>query len=181
MPYFPSQKGVIQSRLPPENPRLNQYWIEISSGGLFLNEWFWNGTYWLSSEVFAGIYHQSLVISVTGVIAHIVFEDFGHNVWLLSNRVKMVLGTTNDSLNYWSFVFRRSNGTTHTTIPSTQISTITSAPNSHVRLVSNINSHVDVTDLKVVFFRSEAVKVGNPSNVTCWPSFDYRLARKSIV
>lgn len=181
MPYFPPAEtasvgsGVVQSETPPGNPGLGQYWIEITAGGLFVAEWFWNGTYWLSKTIYTSA--QGLTTtSATGSLASVGFESFNHNLFLVSCTFKTKVGTLNNTTNYWTGELTRF-FTGDVAIPNTQVSTGNLATDAEGKFVITLNSHLNLATTAITFLRARFTKIGSPGTLSLALSVAYRLAR----
>lgn len=169
---------TIESETPPINPNFNQYWVEITGGGLFVREWFWNGTYWLSKQTFTA---TSNFLSVTGggVTGITVVENQNQNLFLINHTFRCKVVTTNNTTNYWTGGLRRTAyNNIETNLVEATFSTMNSLPDSRIEVFSSINMHLDVATLFINYFRYGISKIGAPGTLTIAPALNYRLARK---
>ncbi|MBE9193257.1 hypothetical protein IQ230_23505 [Gloeocapsopsis crepidinum LEGE 06123] len=138
----------------PTNPAIGDIWKERDSSRLLIQEWFWNGTYWLSSAevVFTqNLNLGSLSSTVNPVIDFTVGQaiDRQNNLFITRYIFSAFMGSSS-SANYttrigvstpWSNI---SSSTTYTEIPNSASTTGTiDGHSSIVRTVANLNFHLN--------------------------------------
>lgn len=184
MPYFPPNNEAeksppsIQSETAPVNPAFKQYWIEVSSGGLFINEWFWNGTHWLSKQIIVLSCPLAFGASTSGSAGLTPFSNLNYNIFLIEYSLKLRIDSINNNTNYWNLNFVRfNNNGIPTNINGGSFSTINELPNVEIKTTLSINTFLDLNSIWVQYFGTNYTKVGTPGALRLAASFSYRLAR----
>ena len=134
--------------------------------------WFWNGTYWLSNQLFVV---QGAVVSLIGSNNYmdsrgeaIVFSDF-NSIFVERAQVVWVY-TSYSASNYWQFQVNIVTGTFTTLVMPTY--TTTSGAGSYELAVNTAYTFTSDYPLGI---RLWAVKVGSPGSATFAEGYRYRL------
>lgn len=135
----------------PSSPAVGDRWLDTGDR----LTWFWNGSYWLSEEIFPA--------RLTSASSSIAIES-SYNLYLLKFVIGALTGATHDSSNYWSLNLTRRSTSTNTTIAT--ISTQAIAANTPFTLSLSFNLHLDVTALSILYFRITASLTGSPSGMS---------------
>lgn len=169
------------SALPPIDPNKGDRWIEISEEGNWIQNWFWNGAYWLSqNDTNATNQDAYLTNNGQGATIPLIFTN-NANIFITKFRFNGRMdgdvspgGTTDSNANYWNFNYLLVAGGGSRPIPNSEILTtklrsysqfsnifITSKPiNSHIIVAPN-GSDPDNGSFPRCFF-AIAEKVGSP-------------------
>lgn len=139
--------------------------------------WWWDGSYWLSEEIF---------LASTGVTTASVSTGLGllsvnpsYNLYLLNFSVSTRVNTTGnalDSTNYWTISLMRMT-------TSAESSELDSIANSYplgqrTRLFSTLNLHRDITALSILGFQFQLVPTNAPTSlVRPSATLRYRLVK----
>lgn len=167
----------------PTSPITGDTWDELASDGSWVLEWFWNGTYWLSRQIFTltgaslGATGGDFVSanSSTGMGSPAISPK-PYNLFLLNFTASVFVNGTNTTANFWTVTLaRRSSVNVATTISS--FTTQADAPS--VRTTKNIalNLHLDLTALDIRMFRTEYATTGTPGTLQVMSHLTYRWAR----
>lgn len=126
--------------------------------------WFWNGTYWLSEQIFQSVLIGSSITVTTTFGAF--YPPSGYNVYLIDLLAAAVFVATQDTTsNYWQFQLDRvnnANPSVFTNISTISANTLTVSSNYvAASYVATINTQIDLTALNVKLFRFVCNKVGS--------------------
>lgn len=171
----PPNSTTIVSTTPPPNPipNVTRWW---NPNGQM--EWFWNGTYWLSSAtqyLRFGSHGNSVT---TSKYEPLETEFSQYNIYCLSWNVAARIDTTNNATNYWHFeIYRRSSTLTVTLISS--VNTSSWSPGAIVVQKNPINMHLNIIGgLDAKTFWVYMQKIGTPGIVDpLTVALAYKLAR----
>jgi hypothetical protein len=142
------------STTPSINPIRGYFWSEIDSNGDLVQDWFWNGTYWLSTFPYFHPISASSVASATFVPSSFNFAN-NYNLFLercrIIGRIEGAVspgGATDSATNYYDFIPRLVVGGTSATIvnaPTISLQNRTYTQFSSIFLTSAvINTHIPV-------------------------------------
>lgn len=160
-----------RSATPPAYPAISDTWEELDSNGFLINRWFWNGTYWLSAQVFSK--EASLVNIGASVQAYYEIPSDA-NIFVISFKPNVLLGTTNTTNSHWSFTLNR---TGSSTVALANTSTANAAPNIWFTQNVAVGIHINITSTGSKAFRFDISKNGVASNIVGSVAVTYRLAR----
>lgn len=126
--------------------------------------WFYNGTYWLSEQIFQSVVSSSSITATTAFGAF--YPMSGYNVYIVDLQVAGVfLATQDTTANYWQILLDRANNvnpTVFTTISTLNCNTLSVSTNYiAANFSTTINTQVDVSALNVRMFRVVPNKVGS--------------------
>lgn len=169
-----SGKRTYRSRTAPTNPAVGDFWDELDASDWLIQEWFWGGSYWLSRRI---IYKDPSVnnVNASTTIYYEIPSDY--NIFVLFYKVNILIGGTNNALNYWTFNLLRSANSGNTTLLSSQISTANAATNAWFSSTQAINTHINIGATGAKAFQVALTKILNASNVVGSLQIAYRLAR----
>jgi hypothetical protein len=166
------------SSTPPVNPIRGYFWTEIDGNGDLVQEWFWNGTYWLSSQT------HFFEISDTSVGTNTVNFYFApprvgeYNLFLLNYFCSYRFTGTSDANNKINLTFRRNNFSNTNTVISIFDSTgFGDVPNTNYRKVNVLNLHQDPNALEIAQYIFTRQISGTISPTVVSQKVSYRLAR----
>ncbi len=127
LPSEPIAQSVIVSTTPPNNPVINQtlWWNPDEQ-----MQWFWNGTYWLSTILYS---HNSPLLTLNSTSTSQVPFQFAGNYNLFLERFRVAgrldaeispgSSGIDSNINYWSFNLRSIiGGSSSFIIPGTEFS-----------------------------------------------------------
>lgn len=108
--YFYDQAAV------PTNPAMGQTWRERDSNNLIVCEWFWSGTFWLSTRLHQqnvcawsgqGIIIGGVIGEVSSTTENIPFsQGNNHDIFLYKIHGMFRVSGMLSSANYWELQFR---------------------------------------------------------------------------
>lgn len=173
-PLFQTQTDLgiykhTRSSIAPGNPNVGDTWDEMSSLGLLISTWFWNGLHWLSCQIFIKEGNLNNNASVN------FYYDFfpSYNIYLLDFRANFTLGL-NTNTAYWDFLLNRV-GATSVTLST--LSTASAVGNNWFFTNQLLNTYLDVVGTSTKALRFTSSKVGSPANLTGSLVLTHRLAR----
>lgn len=164
---------------PVATPNIGDTWEELGATGLWIESWFWNGSYWLSTNLYEC---RQFILSGNGT--HGSFPntcDFAlnlnFNVYLQEFIVSVFQTTAGTATDYWEWTLNR----TATPNSPVAIATLNSIGvlSSRMTVISMpLNFHIDVvatamSTIKII----ETRRAGN-SAVLSTVKFAYRRARR---
>jgi hypothetical protein len=96
--------GFTVGNIQPINPIIGDIWIERDNVQGYKNEWFWNGSYWLSTNNYIGATASLTNLSSNSNGARLCTQAFGlkYNVFLSSLNYSVYPTATQDVNNYWA-------------------------------------------------------------------------------
>lgn len=157
----------------PINPSPNDTWDEETLSGAWNRTWFWNGTYWLSTQEYT---KSSTIISLAATTTMYYDLPLNANIYVLGFNVAFLLGATNNNNAFWGFVFGRSTGTS-TSANFASFASSNNAANSWWNLYTPINTHVNIASTGSKAFKVDINRFGTPSNLVGGIEISYRIAR----
>lgn len=163
----------------PSDPITGDTWRERDGDNLIIGDWFWNGTYWLSLELFES--SLSRAIGGTGIGEYFIFPSGSYNVFVESAWVCFLpLGNTNDGDNYWDFQFTLGTGNfgVVTSIASINTSAISFNSTLSVRLSTAPNIFLSLAGTaRFIFMVTSAVGAPTATIDRFQTGVSYRIAR----
>ena len=156
----------------PGSPATGDLWWETDTNIL----WFWNGTYWLSEEVF------TLRSFAAGITVNTLYGYFSpqnnstmNDLYILSVTATMYVVTTNSHTQYWTAYWRwftSANICTNVGTPST----IDNAANTWITETADIDTLYDVSALDLQGFDMTTVLTSTAGALYYGSTLSYRLA-----
>ncbi len=143
----------------PFTPVKGDKWSEFDSFNNFIEEWIWNGNYWLTKQIF---YHSLTTLSAFSATASIA--DFPvdpiTNIFVTNLIANFQINSNSTSTNAWTWTLSRNNATnTPTTLGS--ITTAGVAANTWTVVKAAINLHINVAATVTRGMRIAESRVGN--------------------
>lgn len=122
---------------PPLNPNRGQIWQQIDLvNNDFVAEWFWNGTYWLSTQryLLQGINTVNNLTNSVGDYGSATFPQGIYSYFIDTHIISgRLIGEPHDENNYWKFVWQlRANGFSTDCAVSSSFNNITGFHNQKV-------------------------------------------------
>ena len=162
----------------PSSPAIGDLWYETDTNIL----WFWDGTYWLSEELFtSSIYGNQQSITVTSSWTGFTFPGgvggTQYNVYLVDMFASPYVATTSDATNYWDVKIDFL-ATDASSITSKTIDTKTITANNGKKFLEPINYFMNMSDSpsSLLYVITSATKVNSPGALYGNAGFTYRLA-----
>ncbi|MEW6499218.1 MAG: hypothetical protein AB1589_43055 [Cyanobacteriota bacterium] len=173
----------IRSVSKPASPITGDTWDELASDGSWVCDWFWNGSHWLSRQIFTftGISMGTTgtdLVSASGSagMASPQTVPAAYNLFLLNFSAATYVNSPNNSTNYWTVgVSRRSALNVITTIGS--FTTQTDAPTTRITKVIPLNLLINLATQDVKLFRVDFTLTGAPGTLQIVSHLNYRWAR----
>lgn len=163
------------STTPPTNPIRGYFWSEIDSNGDLVQDWFWNGTYWLSTGIFnTGATSAGGLISGSGETRCPLSIGDNYNLFLIRAFYGFRVFTTNNAVDFWGLDFRRADSAGNRTAFAL-LSTATYAADTYYLITVLINTHVVSSNVKQI--RAGFTKNGAAGSIDIAYNLDYRYAR----
>src|SRR3990167_8748667 len=148
----------------PSSPAIGDLWYETDTNIL----WFWDGTYWLSEELFtSSIYGNQQSITVTSSWTGFTFPGgvggTQYNVYLVDMFASPYVATTSDATNYWDVKIDFL-ATDASSITSKTIDTKTITANNGKKFLEPINYFMNMSDSpsSLLYVITSATKVNSP-------------------
>jgi hypothetical protein len=183
--YLPP--GIINSRRTfdqqgvPLNPNRGDIWRERDVNSDLVEQWFWNGTYWLSTRTFTEDFVRQGTITSRSDYMKVV--SYTYNIFVTEIRVSTKVGTTGfDASNYWLFYFGTRRTSPSSSSDNFNIGTITlNDPTINIvhTFSTAINTHYAIGSGLFNPFLLRIDKIGTAASLDgASMSVEYRLARK---
>lgn len=171
-----AKSGVLDNphvgSAPPNILYIGRVWHEITSAGLYICSWIWNGTYWLSLQIFAHHFTTALVTTVANVIYPL---DPGFNIFLTNAIATIQSNVLATATTNWGWSVARINSAgTATTIATAN--NIGQAANAWQTFKTTINQHVNLATVGAVGLRLLETRTGTISKAGS-VGFEYRRVR----
>lgn len=161
---------------PYTNPSVGDTWDEIDTFDQLIGEWKWNGSYWLSRQVYIG---QSATFNNINSTQFTAFTGSfsNYNLYLLEmNWALLINGNNNDANRNWQLIARRS-GATGTVVIASDTS-VGSASSTWLHKRKAINAHVNTLLNPVAYLDLQFLRTGGSSNLSGNACLYYCLARR---
>lgn len=135
--------------------------------------WFyWNGTYWLSEQIYAPLVQEPTSITGATLTYPILPISSAYDIYLLDYRVSGN-GGSHDGSNYYTIFLSR----VSSALAVTNIDSIVSASGGF-NSKNDLNTHLDVSALDALFLSVRAVRTGTtPTLGSFAATIRYRLAK----
>jgi hypothetical protein len=149
----------------------DRYLRTDAPGGV--REWYYDGTRWLSEQIFEVPVAITVGQTVNAVISYFGWPTSGLDIWAIEWRGSIFVSTTNDGTKYWTvYVYKTDTGAANATIIG-QVGTSAGAANTELASVATIGAVVDVSAWPAgyVYF----VKTSTPGTGTPRGALRYRL------
>lgn len=194
-----TNKRYPTSSSPPINPQRGYSWTEVDVNGDIINDWFWNGTYWLGEQYEHLITFPQNTTASTIINGNFMFSRKA-NLFIKSMRIVGRIesaiapgGTVDSSANYYTFSPRLTAGGSNsgqiTNAPTLSIQGRTYGQFTNIFLTaSDINSFVEIfpagndPDASPSLARGLAIQVNKVGATAftltgCLASIGYQFAR----
>lgn len=163
------------SSTPPLNPIRGYFWTEIDGNSDLVQEWFWNGNYWLSTQTFE---YQFVNTSFSASAATVNRNkiDTAYSLWFVRSFGTFLLSTLNDSSNYWTFNLFSPPVSDPLLFDSRPYSTLGAFLNFSIPF----NLFIPLSTLTNSSHRrmqAQVTKTGSPGNIEIFGGLIYRYAR----
>lgn len=163
----------------PVTPNVGDTWEELNISGLWVESWFWNGNYWLSTTVYSESlsFENALYVSAASPVFFEFPVDLTFDIFLKQFLVASIQDSTGTSTNYWEFTLNR-------TIPNNNyvtlatLNTIGTIGNRMASLSIAIAIHVNVTVTQLTTFKIIRTRRAGGSSIASAVKFEYYKARK---
>lgn len=156
--FVPSGVSPVATT-PKDRPVVGSLWTKITTTGQFVENWYWNGTYWLSVQKYTTTVNIEAAVSINLPLP-ILFDS---NLFLTSFVVAYrTNGNNNDATRYWNVQLQRvtiSNSITGYDFISTQ----SQAPNVYFNTKTTLNLHLNVATTATKALIVNVERIGNPS------------------
>lgn len=170
----------------PVIPALGDTWDELDGVDRWVENWVWNGTYWLTQQVFLMGFEMNNISStftayVPGRTRH-TNGAFPRNRFLLDFRGNIFVINTLDNSRYWLIELQRrnSNNLTITNISSYNTylgNGLNNTSNSWHEFSNTLNLHQDIQANGIRAYSLQLTKVGGAGNLLGNLECRYREAR----
>lgn len=172
------QQQFTDSRTPPNNPSKGALWRERDANNLVLGQWFWNGSYWLSLDLFKADYSNLYIPysqNPTGLALPVYYNIFIERFVV---GFEFQGGNINDNSNFWNFVIHsvKGAGATPLLMLSTQAASYYQYQN--LTLINNSKIFINVFGQQLNNFSFQAYTTGSPSGLGRFSvTLEYRHAK----
>lgn len=157
MPTSSKKENPHVGSHPPVVLYVGRVWHEITSAGLYLGSWVWNGTYWLSLQTF----EYSLTTGLVSAAANLSYPiDPTYNLFVTQAIATIQCNANaNNGLN-WGWAWSRVNSAgVSTTIVSAN--NAGQAVNTWQTFKTPVNQHINVLSTGAVGLRLTETRSGN--------------------
>lgn len=161
----------------PYTPAKGDTWEELDNSDNWIESWFWNGNYWLSSQLyeFSACNTLSSVFSSTS-LAFRYPVDSNYNIFIIQLLTRVILNGASTATNYWRFFV--SYTTTLFTVSIAEHNSILVPANSERLIVTGVNLHFDVLSLQILGLRIGETRTGGTVQRQSTTKVEYRKARR---
>jgi hypothetical protein len=150
---------LYEGTTPPASPAVGKRWRDTSD----LMHWYWNGTYWLTEQVFS--FYTIINTLSSGYSPGGFPVATGYNVWLESfDFAYSIVAGTVDATNKWTVNVVRE--TASASVAESTIETTYGSGGTKESIRNLIGVHRDISALSLKYFRMNVVKTGVPPNLT---------------
>jgi hypothetical protein len=172
-PQGPSgEAGLIRQQAQPSSPTTGQRWDELDGSGNLVEQWFWNGTYWLSRTIYSASTGQVSAVNTAFNMTPPLVPVTGY--FILQGIIGLAAGpTTYSGTNFWSFEFVNGlpgGGSLPAQITLQNVTTTT----WWARLSASINSALLGSN---TFLATRCIQNGSPAALNFFATTTYRLIR----
>lgn len=153
-------------------------WVEFDLNNDFVEEWFWNGTYWLSQApytIYAGTPGNGSSALQTTNLFNNFFVEQDFNVFILKYEVVFVVNLNSTASNFFRFQFGRSNSSSNTVLGT--LDTINALSNvRESRSITNIG-FINIVGLSVKSFFVDDFRIAGSLSRSSSQRIVYKKAR----
>ncbi len=170
--FIPS--GVSAASADPfASPSIGSLWTEVTATGQFVEDWYWNGTYWLSKQKYNASAETEASASLDLPLAVPITTNLFLNTLTVDYRTN---GGNNDATRYWTVQLQRINTGNIATTYGT-VSTQSQPANVYNKSQIVINAHLDIATTTTKALIINLVRVSNPSPLRANCLLTYQKAR----
>ncbi|MGL4623251.1 MAG: hypothetical protein ACRCZS_30085 [Chroococcidiopsis sp.] len=163
----------------PYTPSIGDTWEELSATGLWIEAWFWNGTYWLSQQTFEKYQVNSNSINSgtgAGLAGYGFTVDFNFNLYVLNMQAAIYVSNATTSTNYWSWDLTRISSVSGS-ITLASADNRFQAGNTWKAYLTNINTHINLALTQTTNLRIREGATGGSATKMGTIGYQYKLAR----
>lgn len=165
---------IGEAPYPKTNPAKGDRWFELDANDNYIGSWFWNGTYWLSEQLFS----EKFTTSANNANSTFEFAiDNSTNVYITQMLAGFSTAVVANATNFWSWTLSRLTAAKVATTIATASNAAGQTANNWINYKTPINTHVNLSATGTVAFRLADVRTGGNSAKTGSISFEYRKAR----
>lgn len=169
-------RGVAPHPIATSN--IGDTWEELGATGLWIQSWFWNGTYWLSQQTLEKYHISGLINSGTGagLSGHGFTVNFNFNLFVLNMQAAIFTPSATNTTNYWEWRLTRissSGGSTQLALANNQFQTANTWKNYQI----NINTHINLALTQTTNLRVSESTIGGSVSKMGTIGYQYKLAR----
>lgn len=163
-----------QGTVPAANMKGDR-WIESGSDV----EWFWNGSYWLSTQLFQYIVSWDDVsigdIAIPRDYPAEISASVQYDLFLLDFSGLIFFTDADTNSNYWDLQLRREDASGSASVIAT-LSGQGAASGNNVLKKTALDTHLDLSSIDVKKLVFVSIKTGSPSNLFAGAVVTYRWA-----
>ena len=173
----------LKSIVPPKSPTIGQQWCEVDENGLLVEEWFWNGVYWLSTQ----IYTSTIQLNHQRSFTYCFQVDLSENIFILNTffTFRTFNPHTTDRYNYYYanlIIFRQGNVNSgaiygYNSGSIEYLNTSSYDTKNTYREIDEINMHIDAQAIKLASAGVEFITLGGAGLVLGSGQLNYRKAK----
>lgn len=164
------------SSTPPTSPVRGDKWDEIDANLDLVQQWFWNGTYWLSRNIINVHDRLNTNNNDDTTLLAVPTSSRNTNLFLLSWSTTNSIATLNDASNYYALSLSRTNESNVTTSIANTNTSLT-AVGIYVTQSFTLNLHLDVNATGVRRLVVTKSRIGTPGILRYASVLTYREAR----
>lgn len=168
-------KKSYRGTTPPINPNIGDIFEEITATGQWVMSWFWNGTYWLSTQP---LFKEQSLMAINNSLVGYYEIPSNYNIFILWFKSSALLGTNNNSNSQWVFnLLCATSAAGGALMISPPVGTGASLPSTWYTSVQQLNTHINVAVTSAKAFVLQTTKNGLASAINGSMQVAYRLAR----
>lgn len=103
-------KKHTRSSTAPTSPATGDTWEELNGSSNIIGRWFWNGTYWLSEQLFTSGSFVTSAAAANGVNWANSMPKNGSNIWIEAFQATAQSTTAHNTTDFWTFQLLRHTG-----------------------------------------------------------------------
>ncbi len=155
-------------------PNVGDRWNEQTAGGARIEDWYWNGTYWLSNQIFS-VQNNDRATSFN-IDSPLAVSNMTANFYLTNFKLEYAAYGTQNTSNYWQLIlYRISNTNGYTALNIND--TINTTAGVYFTFDNTLNTHINIAAVNLKTFVYVAQRTGNPGQMIFTSTLYYQKAR----
>jgi hypothetical protein len=167
-------KKHTRSSTTPTTPTIGDTWEELNGSGNIIGRWFWNGTYWLSEQLFTSGSFVTAAASANGINWANGMPKNGSNIWVEAFQATAHSSSAHNGTDFWTFQLLRHTGANAFDVTGATITTQTLLANTVTTYRADVNQVLANSDIN--FWRATYT----PSGTTITVRLDFEVMTRVI-